>query len=40
VTAHAVEDVEKKEQSSIAGGISSWYNHSVNQFGDSLKNWK
>jgi hypothetical protein len=27
--------VEKKEQFSIAGGIASWYNHSVNQFGSS-----
>jgi hypothetical protein len=25
------EDVVKEEHSSIAGGISSWYNHSGNQ---------
>jgi hypothetical protein len=31
VTADAGEDVEKKEHSSIAGGIASWYNHSGNQ---------
>jgi hypothetical protein len=28
VTADAVEDMEKEEHSSIAGGIVSWYNHS------------
>jgi hypothetical protein len=39
VTADAGEDVEKEEHSSIAGGIASWYNHSVNQFGGSSKNW-
>jgi hypothetical protein len=32
VTADAGEDVEKGEHSSIAGGIVSWYNHSVWQF--------
>jgi hypothetical protein len=26
--------------SSIAGGIENWYNHSGNQFGGSLENWK
>jgi hypothetical protein len=31
VTSDAGEDVEKKEHSSIAGGIASWYNHSRNQ---------
>jgi hypothetical protein len=30
--------VEKQENSSIAGGIASWYNHSGNQFGDSSEN--
>jgi hypothetical protein len=35
VTPDAGEDVEKKEYSSIAGGIASWYNHSGNQFGFS-----
>jgi hypothetical protein len=33
VTSHAGKDVEKKEHSSIAGGIASWYNHSGNQSG-------
>jgi hypothetical protein len=28
VTADAVEDMEKEEHSSIAGGIASWNNHS------------
>jgi hypothetical protein len=31
VTAHAGKDVEKKEHSSIAGGIANWYNHCGNQ---------
>jgi hypothetical protein len=35
VKADAGEDVEKKKHSSIAGGITSWYNHSGNQFGIS-----
>jgi hypothetical protein len=39
VTAGAGEDVEEEEYSSIAGGITSWYNHSGNQFGGSLENW-
>ena len=38
VTADAGEDVEKEEQSSIVGGIASWYNHSGNQSGDSSEN--
>jgi hypothetical protein len=33
------EVVEKEEHSSIAGGMASWYNHSVNQFGSSVENW-
>jgi hypothetical protein len=37
--ADAVEDVEKEELSSIAGGISSLYNHSGNQSGGSSENW-
>jgi hypothetical protein len=37
-TADAVKDVEKKEHSSIAGGIVSWYNHSGNQFVTSSEN--
>ena len=39
VTADAGEDVEKKEHSSIAGGIASLYNHSENQPGSSSENW-
>jgi hypothetical protein len=35
VTADAGEDVEKEQQSSISGGIASWYNHSGNKFGGS-----
>jgi hypothetical protein len=38
VTADAGKDVEKEEQSSNAGGIASWYNHSENQFGGSSEN--
>jgi hypothetical protein len=38
VTADGDEDVEKEEHSSIAGGISSWYNHSGNQSGCSSEN--
>ena len=32
------EYVEKEEHSSIAGGISSWYNHSGNLSGSSSEN--
>jgi hypothetical protein len=39
VTADAGEDVEKKEHSSIVGGIASWYSHSGNQSGGSSENW-
>jgi hypothetical protein len=39
VTTDAGEDVEKEEHPSIAGGITSWYNHSGNQFGSSSENW-
>jgi hypothetical protein len=39
VIAVAFKDVEKKELSSIAGGIASWYNHSGNQSGGSSENW-
>jgi rare lipoprotein A (peptidoglycan hydrolase) len=38
VTAHAGEDVEKEEHSSIADGIASWYNHSGNQSVGSSEN--
>jgi hypothetical protein len=34
-----LEDVEKEEHSSIVGGITSLYNHSGNQSGDSSGNW-
>ena len=34
------EDVEKKENSSIAGGIANWYNSSGNQAGGSSENWE
>jgi hypothetical protein len=33
------EDVEKEEHSSIAGGTTSWYNHSGNHFVGSSENW-
>jgi hypothetical protein len=39
VRADAGKEVEKKEHSSIAGGIASWYNHSGNQFDGSSENW-
>jgi hypothetical protein len=39
VTADAGEDVEKEKHSSIAGGITSLYNHSGNQSGGSSENW-
>jgi hypothetical protein len=35
----AGEDLEKDEQSYIAGGITSLYNHSRNQFGGSSESW-
>ena len=35
VTVAAVEDLDKEEHSSIAGGIASLYNHSGNQSGGS-----
>jgi hypothetical protein len=37
--ADAGEDVVKEEHSSIAGGITSWYNHSENLSGVSSKIW-
>jgi hypothetical protein len=37
---HGREGVEKKENSSIAGGIANKYNHSGNQSGGSSENWK
>jgi hypothetical protein len=40
VTRHVGEDVEKKECSSIAYGFTNLCNHSGNQSGGSLENWK
>jgi hypothetical protein len=40
VTKHVDKDVEKEEQSFIAGGIANWYNHSGNQPGGSSANGK
>jgi hypothetical protein len=37
VTADAAEDEEKEKYSSIAGGITNWYNVSVNQLRGSSK---
>jgi hypothetical protein len=39
VTIETGEDVEKKEQSYIIGGIASWHNYSVNHSGGSSENW-
>jgi hypothetical protein len=38
VIADAGKDVETDEHFSIAGRITSWYNHSGNQFESSSKN--
>jgi hypothetical protein len=40
VTTLVGEDVEKEEQSSIAGGMTNWYIHSGNQSGGSSENCK
>jgi hypothetical protein len=40
VTAHIGEEVEKEKDSSIAGEIANWTNHSGNQSEASLENWK
>jgi hypothetical protein len=40
VIADAGKGVEKKEHSSIPGGIANWYNHSGNQSDGSSENWK
>ena len=37
---HASKDMGQGEQSSIAGGSANLYNHSGNQSGDFLENWK
>jgi hypothetical protein len=39
VTADAIEDVDKEKNSSIAGGIASWYNLFGSQSGGSSENW-
>jgi hypothetical protein len=39
VSADAGKDVEKEGHSTIVGGITSWYNYSVNQSGSSSENW-
>jgi hypothetical protein len=39
-TAHAGEDVEKEEHSSITGEIANWYNHCENQSEGSSEIWK
>jgi hypothetical protein len=39
VTVDMGEDVEKKEHSSLAGGIASLYNYSGNQSGSSSEIW-
>jgi hypothetical protein len=38
-SADAGEYVEKEEHSFIAGGTTSWYNHSGNQSGSFSENW-
>jgi hypothetical protein len=38
MTTHAGKDVEKEICSSIAGGITNWYNHSRNKSGGSSEN--
>ena len=40
MTAHAGEDVEQEDHSSIAGGSSNFYNDYGNQFGSFLENWE
>jgi hypothetical protein len=39
VTADVGEDVEKEKHSSIACGISNWYNHSETHSGICSENW-
>jgi rare lipoprotein A (peptidoglycan hydrolase) len=39
-SSNAGKEVEKEEDSSIAGGIASWYNHFGNQSGGSSENRK
>ena len=39
VTAHAGEDTEKEEHSSITAGVANWYNHSGKFSGSFSENW-
>jgi hypothetical protein len=39
MTADTGKDVEKEQQSSIASGIESWYNHSGKESDVSSGNW-
>jgi hypothetical protein len=39
VRAAKIKNLEKEEPCSIAGGITSWYNYSRNEFGGSTENW-
>jgi hypothetical protein len=39
VAADAGKHVEKEEHYSNIGGITSWYNHSVNQSDGFTENW-
>jgi hypothetical protein len=38
--AYDIEDMEKKEHSSITARTANWYNCSGNESGGSLENWK
>jgi hypothetical protein len=38
ITPVRITKIKKEEYSSIAGGITSWYNHSGNQFWSSSEN--
>jgi hypothetical protein len=40
MTADVGKDVEKEEDSSIAGRIANWYSYSGNQSRGSSENWK
>jgi hypothetical protein len=39
-TVNAGKEMKKRKYSALADGISSWHNHSGNQSGGSLENWK
>jgi hypothetical protein len=40
VTAHAVEDMEQREHSSIVGVSANKYNHLGNKYSGFSENWK